>query len=253
MKYLVSVIMPCYNSGSTIARAINSVLEQTYKHWELLIVDDYSSDNTIQIIENYLGDSRIQLFKQKSNYGAGVSRNLAIKNSKGRFIAFCDSDDYWFKTKLQLHIEFMLKNKLALSYTDYYILQSPHKPMKKVKSLPFVNFNQMLKNNYIGCLTAIYDTRTLGKVYMSPIRKRQDWILWLEILKKTKKAIGLTIPLSVYDASNVSLSSNKLKLVKETWYVYNVHLNYSMIKSTYLFSRFMYYYVLNKKFRNKNG
>lgn len=240
--------MPCYNSESTIQRAVDSILSQTYKNWELLITDDNSSDNTVAHINEYLNCDRIKLFRLKKNSGAGIARNISISNAKGRFIAFCDSDDYWIKEKLELQVPFMLNNSLGLSYTDYFIDSGNNIPMKRVNCLPEIKFNDLVRTNYIGCLTAVYDTEIVGKVFMESVRKRQDWILWLELLKKMEKAMGLNIPLSVYDGSNQSLSSNKLKLIRSTWYVYREYLNYNSIRSLYCLLIFTISYIKKSKY-----
>lgn len=243
--------MPTYNSEDTVRRAIDSILGQTYKTWELLITDDNSSDKTVARVKQYTHDSRIKLYLSDKNCGAGIARNNSIKKSKGRFIAFCDSDDYWLSDKLEVQIPFMINNSISLSFTDYFIDNGQGKPMQRVNSLKFVNYKMLIRTNYIGCLTAIYDTEFVGKAFMSPVRRRQDWILWLEILSKTDKALSINRPLSIYNNSNQSLSSNKLKLFKSTWYVYRKHLQYSYLKSSFSLLAYIYYYLKKKKLIKK--
>ena len=183
-EQLVSIIIACYNSEKYLSETINSVLNQTYKNWELLLVDDCSTDNTISVIEPFQKkDTRIKLFRQRQNSGAAVTRNKAIKEAKGRFIAFLDSDDLWLPQKLEKQIGFMLKNGYSLTHTAYEIIENNGKATNKtIRSKPVLTYNNMLFSNKIGCLTAIYDRGKLGKVYMPQIRKRQDYGLWLKIL-----------------------------------------------------------------------
>ena len=182
---LVSIIMPSFNTQDTIGKSIESVLNQTYSNWELLITDDCSTDNTKDVVRGFQEkDHRIKLFINRDNSGSGVSRNNSIDSSKGKYIAFLDSDDLWRSSKLSKQNAFMEKNSYLLTYTAYQKFDS-----KRFRGLVnprrSVTYNQLLSNNVIGCLTAIYNSEVLGKVYMPTIRKKQDFGLWLKILKNT--------------------------------------------------------------------
>jgi len=194
IRDLVSIITPTYNSERFIAQTIESVINQSYTNWEMLITDDCSNDNTIDIVKFYQSkDSRIKLFKLEKNHGAGVARNHSLKNAKGRYVAFCDADDQWKKNKLELQLKFMEENNLEFSYSDYEVIDENGNFLRNVKCPKKLTYKKLLRNNYVGCLTAIYDTKFLGKLMMSKIRKRQDWVLWLNIMKKIESTRGLNI------------------------------------------------------------
>ena len=237
---LVSIITPSYNSSLFLSETITSSLSQTYPNWELLITDDCSTDNSVQIIEQYAKqDSRIKLFRLEKNSGAGVCRNRSIQEAKGRFIAFCDSDDCWKPEKLERQIAFMLERDCALSYTSYLVCDEQSKVNGIVVARTRETFASMQCDDGIGCLTAIYDTQKVGKIYMPELRKRQDWGLWLKILEKCGVAYGMKEPLAIYRVRSGSISRNKLSLVKYNLNVYKKVLRFSALKS-YLFFYFVF-------------
>ena len=163
-KYLVSIITPSHNSSKFIGKMIDSIISQSYVNWELLITDDSSTDNTVEIIKKYTAnDSRIKLFQLQENLGAGIARNNSIKFSNGRFIAFCDSDDIWFQNKLELQINFMIETNSELTYSGYREISEDGIPGKIRKAKPVLTYKEILRNNYIHCFTAIYDSLSLGK------------------------------------------------------------------------------------------
>ena len=193
MKDIVSVVTPTYNSSNFIVDTIKSVISQTYTDWELIIVDDCSLDDTLEIVQSYIvKDSRIQLIQLPQNSGASVARNAAIKASKGRYISFLDSDDLWLPDKLEKQLAFMRSNYFAFTYTAYDKINVDSQKFGEIGIPDKVSYNDLLKVCSIGCLTVIYDTKYFGKVYMPSIRKRQDLGLWLKLLKKTKYAYGLS-------------------------------------------------------------
>ena len=241
----ISIITPTYNSELYISETILSIQNQTFTDWELIITDDYSSDNTVEVIQSFIKkDDRIRLYKLKSNQGAGVARNHSIKMAKGRYIAFCDSDDQWKKNKLELQINFMNHNDLVLSYSGYDIIDENGKKIRTVHPPKIITLKKILSNNYIGCLTAIYDSKILGKQYMPPIRKRQDWVLWIKILKKIKKTEGLNTSLAIYRVRSNSISRNKLNLIIHNWNVYHKVLGYNKFKSVLLMINFIIHYAI---------
>lgn len=245
---LVSVIMPSYNSENFISQSINSVKQQTYTNWELLITDDCSTDNTLIIIKSFQSkDSRIKIFKLKNNSGAAIARNNSIKNSNGRYIAFLDSDDLWVNNKLELQIDFMKKGQYALTYTGYEKFKSNGVFISNIYSKNKLSYNDMLKNNYIGCLTAIYDSKILGKIQMPNIRRRQDYALWLKILKQIKYAYGLNMILSKYRVLENSLSNGSLTNLKYTFYLYKNVEKFNFIASFFLLSQYLIFYFKKNK------
>lgn len=233
---LVSIITPSYNSAEFVEETINSILVQTYTNWELLITDDCSSDNTCEIVERYAGrDSRIKLFRLSRNSGAGVARNKSIEEAKGRFIAFCDSDDCWLPEKLEKQLAFMEEKGSDFSFTSYYVCQEQGSIYGRMIAPEKASFFDLVCDDCIGCLTAMYNVEALGKFYMPTIRRRQDWGLWLTIIQKSKYAYGLKECLALYRLRSNSLSSNKLALVSYNINVYRKVLQYSLLKSYLVF------------------
>ena len=249
---LVSIITPSYNSASFKAETIEAVLAQTYTNWELLITDDCSTDDTCKIISQYCEkDKRIKLFHLPTNGGAGKARNNSIKEAQGRFIAFCDSDDRWYPEKLEKQLKFMLDNNYELTYTSYDVTDEPGNFIGKVKCLKKLSYCTLLRDNGIGCLTAMYDSQRIGKMYMPLIRKRQDWCLWLSIIKKTGYAYGLQEYLSIYRERKNSISANKIEMLRHNYRVYNEVEGYGKITSFFLLMGYFMPYYFYKKIKNK--
>ncbi|MDE6860124.1 MAG: glycosyltransferase [Duncaniella sp.] len=249
---LVSIITPSYNCAKFIGETIESILAQTYTNWELLITDDCSSDNSYGIISEYAKkDNRIKLFSLEKNSGAGVARNNSIEKASGRFIAFCDSDDRWYPEKLEKQLAFMANNEYALTYTSYDTTDENGNIVGYVNCLPVLNYNKMLRDNGIGCLTAIYDASKIGKYYMPSIRKRQDWCLWLSMIKNIGAAYGLQEPLAFYRVRTGSISSNKLEMLRHNYNVYHTILGYNPLTSIILLGGYFLPYYFYKKFKQK--
>lgn len=246
---LVSVIMPAYNSADFIGEAIQSVLQQSHENWELLIIDDASQDITVSVIENFiLKDSRIQLFQNKTNQGAGISRNVGIKAAQGSYMAFLDADDLWLPKKLEAQLAFMTKNNLAMTFSSYYLIDEKGEDLnKKVQALPLLTYNKLLKSNYVGNLTGIYSIEKLGKIFSPTLRKRQDWALWLSILKKISSTKGILEPLAKYRIRENSISRNKTTLLKHNYMIYSEFLKYNRIKSLLKMGIFLKEHFLVKK------
>ncbi|WP_374724691.1 glycosyltransferase family 2 protein [Calidifontibacillus erzurumensis] len=251
---LVSVITPSYNSERFIKDTIESVLAQTYQNWEMIIVDDCSTDGTVRLIRKYQRmDRRIKLFRLKQNSGPAVARNLAIGQARGRYIAFLDSDDQWLPNKLAEQLQFMKENQIAFSYTQYRNMNESGKPGSVVSIPDQVTYEDLLKHNVIGCLTVMLDRKVIGKVQMVNLRSRQDYALWLSILKKGYTAYGLQKVLAKYRNVENSLSSNKIKMARQNWRVYREVENISLIKSLYYFSHYAYFKLKKYKWHIKIG
>ncbi|WP_457594799.1 glycosyltransferase family 2 protein [Hydrogenimonas sp.] len=218
----VSIITPLYNAESFIAETIRSVLSQTMDEWEMIVVDDCSTDRSAEVVrEVAAGDRRIRLVRLEHNVGPAVARNRAIELAKGRYIAFLDGDDMWSERKLERQIAFMKDRDIVLSYTDYYrIEERSGRRIDLIRAPEKVDYRELLKQNVIGCLTAVYDTEKLGKVYMPEILKRQDFALWLKILKRVPFAYGLNEPLACYRVRSASVSSNKIRSSLYNWKLY---------------------------------
>lgn len=186
MQELVSIIMPSYNTGKFIAKSIESVLKQTYFYWELIIIDDCSTDNTDNIIKTFLKDKRIIYLKNNKNSGASVSRNRALKKANGRWIAFLDSDDMWKPKKLENQISFMKNNNYCFSYTCYEEIDENGIPLKiRVSGPSKITQRSMFNYCWPGCLTVMYDASKIGLVQISNIKKNNDYAMWLKVCKKS--------------------------------------------------------------------
>lgn len=228
---LVSIITPCYNSSKYIVEMIESVLAQTYQNWELLITDDCSTDNSRMIVMEYAAkDPRIKLFQLVENSGAGVARNNSIKNANGRYIAFLDSDDLWAPEKLERQLAFIKDNGYKFVFCQAIVIDTDNNIVGFNKRKPRVSYNSTKIINYIGTSGVMYDTKEIGKFYMKPIRRRQDWVLWMDILKVTKYAYCQQEPLGIVRTNNTeSLSGKKRKLPAYHIEVYNKYLGYPKI------------------------
>ena len=232
---LVSVIVPAYNCEKFIGETIDSVLAQTYKNWEMIIVDDCSSDHTRDIVLNSAKrDSRIKYYFLQHNLGAAVARNTAMEHAEGEYMAFLDSDDIWVPDKLEKQLSFMKENDVAFSSTSYDLIDEDSKLLGKVRlARPLTNYKRMLYSNVLGNSTVMYSVRRLGKFKIPDIRKRNDYVLWLAILKKEKYAVGMPEILMKYRVRRYSLSSNKIGLIKYHWYIYRKIENINFLCSLY--------------------
>ena len=231
--------MATYNSGRKLAKSIDSILQQTYRNLELVITDDCSTDaETLSVLKHYSEqDSRVDVRLLDTNRGPGYARDKSIERAKGRYIAFCDSDDLWFADKLERQIAFMQEHQCVLSYTSYILIDEDDRERGIVVAPPSLSLRQLMRDNQIGCLTAVYDSQLLGQKYYMPfIRKRQDWGLFLTILRDTgQKAYSLKQPLAYYRDTKGSVSSNKIGLIKYNIRIYEKVLGFSHLKAVLFF------------------
>ena len=234
---MVSIITPVYNSEAYLSDCINSVLNQNYPDWEHILVDDCSTDGSSRIIEKYASqDNRIIYYKLLTNSGPGIARNKAIEMAKGRYIAFLDCDDIWFPQKLEKQVDYMQKNDYRFTFTSYVHMDESGRYRDKTIIAPKeVSYKRALFKNPIGCLTAMYDSEFYGKQYMPEIRKRQDYALWLKLLKRSK-AYGIQECLAAYRLQKKSVSSNKFSLIKYEWFIYRKEEKLSFFKSVFYLS-----------------
>lgn len=232
---LVSIITPNYNSSKFIEETIASVQAQIYSHWEMLITDDGSTDNSIEIIRMLSKkDPRIKLFMIK-NSGPAIARNNSIKHAKGSYLAFLDSDDLWMPEFLSTSINYILKSEGFVFSSYKRCNENTLKEQFKDFIVPQkVTYMDILKTNSISCLTAFIDVEKLGKYFMPDIRYRQDMGLWLKYLHQIKYAVGIKKTLAIYRIRKESLSRNKKKLVIHQWYFYRKIENLSFVTSIYL-------------------
>lgn len=240
---LVSIIMPAFNCEKYVAESIESVLKQTYTNWEMIIVNDKSSDNTKKIIEMYeKSESRIKLINLEKNQGAAVARNIALEEAKGQYIAFLDSDDRWKNKKLEKQLNFMKNNKYGFTFTEYeYILDENNNKNKIFRVISELDYHTALKNTIIGCLTVVIDRKIIGDFRMPLVRRGQDNLTWLMLLKNGYKAYGLAEVLGEYRKVKGSLSNNKLKALKRQWNNYRKFEKLSFFKCCYYYC----FYIIN--------
>ncbi|WP_303815064.1 glycosyltransferase family 2 protein [Selenomonas ruminantium] len=222
VKGLVSIITPTYNCGRFIGETIESVQKQTYTNWEMIIVDDCSTDDTKSVVEKYLQqDERIKYHCLAENSGAAVARTKAMELAAGQYMAFLDSDDLWMPDKLEKQLEFMQKNNYAFTCTSYQHMSEDGEMMPKIlQAIPKTDYNRLLLDCPVGNSTVMYDVSRMGKFQVPNIRKRNDDALWLAMLKKESYIYGLSNVLMKYRLRNNSISSNKWSLVKYTWQLY---------------------------------
>lgn len=185
MNELVSIIMPSYNTADYIEASIESVRHQTYENWELIIVDDCSSDNTDEVVRPFLSDRRIRYLKNEQNSGAAISRNRALREAKGKWIAFLDSDDLWLPEKLEKQVSFMEQNGYHFSYTNYEeINMAGEKTGVRVTGPKKITKTGMFNYCWPGCLTVMYDAEAVGLIQISDIKKNNDYAMWLKVCRK---------------------------------------------------------------------
>ncbi|MCA0152364.1 glycosyltransferase family 2 protein [Winogradskyella vincentii] len=243
MDQLVSIVTPIFNKEKVIEETIQSVLNQTYTNWELLLVNDASSDNSSNLVKKFVEqDERIKYSEFSSNKGAAEARNYGSKMAKGEYIAFLDADDLWHKTKLEIQIQALNEKNIDVCFGSYEMVDSKSNPLNiKVHTLPVLTYNKLLKANYIGNLTGIYNCKNLGKIYTKDLKKRQDWLLWIEALKRSQKpAHGISETIAYYRKSDNSLSSNKVNLIKHNFNVYRKGLRFNFVKSCFYLLLFFY-------------
>lgn len=213
MNELVSIIMPSYNTSAYIADSIKSIQAQTYTHWELIIVDDCSTDNSIEVIQ-FFEDSRIILLKNEKNSGAALSRNYALREAKGKWVAFLDSDDTWASEKLEKQIKFMEENNYAFTFTDYRICLNGEWMPYVITGPDVVNKRKMYDYCYFSTITVMYDREKIGLIQIADLRKNNDYAMWLQAIEKSN-AYRLPECLAYYIKHDGSISSgSKTKLIK---------------------------------------
>jgi teichuronic acid biosynthesis glycosyltransferase TuaG len=235
MSDLVSIITPTYNSEKYIRETIRSVQNQTHKNWEMIIVDDYSKDTTVQIVEEIQkSDSRIVLYKLDKNSGPAITRNKGIHHVNGKYMTFLDADDIWFEDFIENSIDTIKRSNVYFVFSSYkrsdenlnFIYSDFIVPEK-------VTYTDILKSNSISCLTAFIDIEVLGKKFMPEIYKRQDMGLWLKYLKEIPFALGIIEPKAIYRIRENSLSRKKSNLIKYQWQFYRKVEKLSIISSAY--------------------
>lgn len=243
---LVSIIMPAYNSGGFIGTTLDSVINQSYKNWEVIVVDDCSTDNTADVVQEYIkNDNRIKYYKLEKNSGAAVARNKAVDLASGKYMAFLDSDDVWFPEKLKKQIGFMEENDYGFTCTSYTKINEIGESLNRtIITQTRRDYNGILKR-CPGNSTVIYNAEKLGKFFIPDIKKRNDYVMWLKVIKKEKYLYGLQESLGSHRLSSNGISKNKKSLVKFHWKVYREIENLTLFYSIYL----ILYWIVKTMFR----
>lgn len=222
---MVSIIVPVYNVQKYIVETMDCVRRQSYRNWELLLVNDCSTDGTAQVIEEYLErvkDDRIRLISLPVNSGAASARNTGLAESKGRYVAYLDADDLWEPEKLERQMAFMEEKQAAFSFTGYEFADEQGKGLGKIVRVPAtLNYRQALKNTTIFTTTVMFDSERIPKDLLEmPLVKSEDTALWWKVLRNGYVAYGLDENLVKYRRAGKSLSSNKLEAIRRIWNLY---------------------------------
>ena len=249
----VSVITPAYNSEKYIAGTIRSVQNQTYKNWEMIIVDDCSADKTVEIAESIAKtDPRIKVLKQENNGGAAKARNRALDEATGRYIAYLDADDIWKPEKLEKQVAFMRKEHCDFSCTSYEVIDDAGRPLNKyIYMRSKVDYKGFLTNNLLQTVGIMVDLQTVDKILlvMPDLRRRQDAATWLQVLKAGHDCHGMKDIMAEYRRTENSLSSNKVKAVRGVWMLYREVEHLSLPFSCYCFVRYAFLAVWKRIYK----
>ena len=231
---LVSVIIPYYRKKHYISKSLDSVINQTYNKLEIIIIyDDEKKDDLNYVKELASKDKRIRLIVNKKNFGAGMSRNIGIKSSKGNYISFIDSDDIWMKNKIERQLKFMKKNNLDFTHTSYLIVNDKNDIKSVRHARNFLSLGDLLKSCDIGLSTVMIKKSILIGNRFSKLKTKEDFALWLELLKKNIKIFGIKSKLVIWRKTNNSLSSSLFQKVCDGYRVYKIYMKFNMIKSIY--------------------
>ncbi len=253
---LVSIITPLYNAERFIQKTIESVLAQSYTEWEMILIDDTSSDSGLSIVrelQERVGGEKIRLLVNEENLGPAKSRNRGIEIARGRYLAFIDSDDLWLPQKLEHQLAEMKRaaenqQPSPLCYTAHYKIDEEGEQLALYPAIERLTYSRLLKANFIRFSSLLYDRQALGTVYLPDIRKRQDYALCLLLLRKTEYALGLQEPLLLYRVVEGSVSnSNKFKLLKYNWQVFRHCENFSLFRSLFYLGYNVFYKLFIKR------
>jgi len=246
---LVSIITPVYNAERFISETIDSVINQTYQDWELILVNDCSSDHSDRIVEDYVAkDVRIKLINLKENSGAAVARNVGIEAARGQYIAFVDSDDCWAPSKLMDQLDFMQSQQIAFSYTNFALISESGIVVKEAVKLPLkLDYSGLLKNTAIACSTVVINRMQTGDFRMPLVRKGQDTATWLMLMRERKVvAYGLDKVLNYYRQVEGSISSDRIGALKRTWNTYRNLEKLPLPKAIYYFAHYILQAILRR-------
>lgn len=238
---LISIVIPVYNSEKYLKATINTIKNQTISNWEIIFVNDCSTDNSVSIIEEVVCDN-ITLINLEKNSGPAIARNEGVKRAKGRYLCFQDADDEWDKEKLEKQLKFMKEKNCAFSFTGYQFMDESGNRNGKTVNIPLkLSYKQALKNTTISTITVMFDMEKLSKEDIEmPNIKNEDSATWWKILRKGYTAYGINEILSFYRRSTNTRSSNKFKSVMNTFKIYRNQEKFNIFKSLYYLTCYMY-------------
>ena len=243
---LVSIILPYYKKINYIANTLNSILNQTYQNFEIILVyDDIRLDDLLLIENDFKNNAKIKIIKNAQNLGAGISRNIGIKHSKGEIIAFIDADDLWLPNKLEKQTNFMKENNFQFTFCDYEKRISNNKVIKVISPKKILDYNDLLKSNDIGLSTVQINKNIISDNLFPPLKTKEDFVLWLLILKRNIKIGSLDENLTTWRKLDNSLSSSVLQRLKDGFTLYNKYMKFNFLKS------FLYLFILSLNSLNK--
>ncbi len=247
---LVSIVLPYYENEKYIFKTINSILNQTYKKFELIIIFDeyFKTQNKVykKLIKLKKKNKKLKIILNKKNLGVSLSRNIGISRSRGKFIAFIDSDDIWNKKKLEVQIKFMIKNNLKFTYTNYNVIDKNGKIIGKFESPKKLTYLKLLNSCDIGTSTVVFE-RSIAKLCKFPrLKTKEDYVVWLRLAKKKIKIAGINLFLTDWRSSPGSLSSSILQRFFDAFKVYNHYENFGIIKSIFLTLNLSFYSLIKK-------
>jgi len=235
MNPLISIIIPYYKKKKFFQKTIKSVLKQTYKNFEIILIYDDVDKTELPFVKFILRKVKnVKIIINKKNLGAGYSRNIGIKKSNSRLIAFLDSDDTWHKDKLKKQIKFMKMKKVDFSFTDYSIIDKNEKKIKIIKAPKIITYQNLLFSCDIGLSTVMINARLLKKEKFPNLKTKEDYLLWIKLSKKKIKMLGINETLASWRKTNNSLSSSIIQKLKDAFLVYNYHLKFNFLKSLIL-------------------
>jgi teichuronic acid biosynthesis glycosyltransferase TuaG len=235
MNPLISIIIPYYKKKKFFRKTIKSVLEQTHKNFEIILIYDDVDKTELPFVKFILRKVKnVKIIINKKNLGAGYSRNIGIKKSNSRLIAFLDSDDTWHKDKLKIQIKFMKMKKVDFSYTDYSIIDKKEKKIKIIKAPKIITYRNLLFSCDVGLSTVVINSRLLKKEKFPNLKTKEDYLLWIKLSKKKIKMLGINETLASWRQTNNSLSSSIIQKLKDAFLVYNHHLKFNFLKSLIL-------------------
>lgn len=239
MEVLVSIITPMFNSEEYIEETIESVLKQSYKNWEMIIIDDCSTDRSFELVKKYIDkDIRVKYLKNYENKGPAVSRNIGIDKSKGKYIAFLDSDDFWDIDKLKYQVIFMEKENFLITHTDYYFTNIKGKKIKKIITSDKINYKKLLKGNQFKTMCMMINKELIKELRIPQI-KHEDYAFFLDLLRENIESIKVPKSLGMCRLRKNSVSSDKIKSALWTWRIYRDYENFNLIKTIYYFINYV--------------